>query len=312
MLRWRLVLGTAIIAALAGLCWLDHRAALPGAWLFPVAVALTILTSGEMLGLMAAVGPRPIPWVVHGANLLIVAGTWLPLLGASLVQGLPPGWPIFPPHWWGAQVDWVLLALAAGTFLAFFTEMHRFRHPGQTVANLAGAVLTMIYVGLMMSFLIRLRLGWGVEALVSLVVTAKMGDTGAYTVGRLVGRHKLAPVLSPGKTVEGLFGALLFSTFGAWLSFAWLVPWLARTASNAELVHATDAAAPTWGWLVFGLVIGLVGLLGDLAESLLKRDVGQKDSSRWMPGFGGVLDVLDSLLLTAPVAYVAWACGLVG
>ncbi len=66
------------------------------------------------------------------------------------------------------------------------------------------------------------------------------------------------------------------------------------------------------GWIIFGLLMGCVGMLGDLAESLLKRDVGCKDSSAWMPGFGGVLDILDSLLLSAPIAWLCWSLGIVG
>ena len=66
------------------------------------------------------------------------------------------------------------------------------------------------------------------------------------------------------------------------------------------------------GWFIFGLLMGSVGMLGDLAESLLKRDVGCKDSSAWMPGFGGVLDILDSLLLSAPIAWLCWSLGIVG
>ena len=96
-------------------------------------------------------------------------------------------------------------------------------------------------------------------------------------------------------------GALGLACLGAWGTFAWLVP------------HATGhAAANAWGWLPFGLAMGAVGIVGDLAESLIKRDVGCKDSSTWLPGFGGVLDILDSLLLAAPVAWACWALGLVG
>ena len=69
---------------------------------------------------------------------------------------------------------------------------------------------------------------------------------------------------------------------------------------------------PWWGWILFGLLVGTVGLMGDLAESMLKRDVGRKDSSTWLPGLGGVLDVLDSILLAAPFAWACWALGLVG
>ena len=82
--------------------------------------------------------------------------------------------------------------------------------------------------------------------------------------------------------------------------FTWLIP-----------ATSTHPAGRAWGWLPFGLLMGLAGMVGDLAESLLKRDVGVKDSSRWMPGFGGVLDIVDSLLFTAPVAWLCWASKLV-
>ena len=89
---------------------------------------------------------------------------------------------------------------------------------------------------------------------------------------------------------------------GAWVCFQWLFPQLAGGASRPS---------SDWGWLAFGLLVGLAGVVGDLAESLLKRDLGQKNSSSWMPGFGGVLDVLDSILLAAPVAYLCWTLQLV-
>jgi phosphatidate cytidylyltransferase len=131
----------------------------------------------------------------------------------------------------------------------------------------------------------------------------KMGDIGAYAIGRLIGRHKLAPRLSPGKTIEGVVGALAFSCLASWAVFRWLTPvW---TPSSVR-------PGPWWGWIAFGLVVSVAGIVGDLAESLLKRDVGLKDSSHWLPGFGGVLDMLDSLLLSAPVAWLLWATGMVG
>jgi phosphatidate cytidylyltransferase len=128
-----------------------------------------------------------------------------------------------------------------------------------------------------------------------------MGDTGAYTLGRLMGRHKMAPRLSPGKTWEGAAGAALFAVFGSWAVFNLI----------GRMLNSHRAPLESWRWIVFGLVVGIAGLLGDLAESLLKRDAGRKDSSPWMPGFGGMLDLLDSILFAAPVAYLCWATGLV-
>jgi phosphatidate cytidylyltransferase len=148
-----------------------------------------------------------------------------------------------------------------------------------------------------------LRLIWGIGALAAWVIVVKMGDVGAYIVGRMIGRHKMAPLLSPGKTIEGAVGDLAFSCLGSWLAFQYVVP--RTTSTNLD-------AGPWWGWIAFGLLVGGAGMIGDLAESLLKRDVGVKDSSPWLPGFGGVLDMIDSLLLAAPVAWFCWATGLVG
>ena len=136
----------------------------------------------------------------------------------------------------------------------------------------------------------------------SWIIVVKLGDIGAYSVGRLVGRHKITPLLSPSKTWEGAAGAFLFAIAGSWAVFSYLVPIV-----TSGLPHG-----PSWGWLPFGLLLAAVGMAGDLAESLLKRDAGSKDSSRWLPGLGGVLDILDSLLLTAPLAWFCWSVGLVG
>jgi len=295
MLRWRFPLGTTLIVVLIGLCWLDHTAGVPGAWLMPVAILAVILVTGELLALIRAVGLQPVGWTVYLGNLLVVLACWVPVLLWRIEGDIPPAW----------IGSWPLLALVAGALVAFLAEMRRFQEPGRATANLAAAIFAIYYVGLLLGFVVRLRLEWGVGALASLLIVVKLGDTGAYTVGQLLGRQKLVPRLSPGKTVEGVIGALGFATLGSWVTFTWLVPWLKTTPS-------TSGQGPAWGWLVFGLLVGTTGLLGDLAESMLKRDAGQKDSSRWLPGLGGVLDMLDSILLAAPVAYACWVAKLVG
>jgi phosphatidate cytidylyltransferase len=292
MLRWRLLLGAIFIGALAGLCWLDVQAATPGIWLMPLALLLAILASQEVIGLCRAGGLQPSAGAVYLGNFLIVASNWAPWpVGhegrLSQVQ------PLHGP----------LLVLGIGTLAAFLGAMRRYEKPGGSTANVAATILALVYVGFMLWFVVQLRLVWGMGALVSLLVVVKMGDTGAYAIGRLFGRHKMTPVLSPGKTLEGAVGALIFSMASSWAVFEWIVP---------RLVHDNVGKAPAWGWAVFGLVVGLVGVLGDLAESLLKRDVGRKDSSQWMPGFGGVLDILDAVLLAAPVAWALWLFGVVG
>jgi phosphatidate cytidylyltransferase len=312
MLRWRLPLGAALITALVGLCWLDHSAArLPGAWLMPVAIFAAVLGTGEVLGLMRSAGLRPVAWTVYIGTLLVLLAAWLPVAVWRVDGEMPAGWLDSPGNCTVGAISWPTLALAAGVLLAFLAEMRRFHEPGGATANLAAAVLAMVYIGIMLAFVVRLRLGWGIGALASLVIVVKMGDTGAYTAGRLFGRHKLSPRLSPSKTLEGAVGAVLFALLGSWATFQWLVPALAAPAPSAGTATAADSACG-WGWLVFGPLVGVAGMLGDLAESLLKRDAAKKDSSTWMPGFGGVLDVVDSILLAAPVAYVCWASKLVG
>jgi len=280
MLRWRLLLGTSMIGVLVGLGWLDHwleqSAITPGLPLLPVAIAFTVLASGEMLHLTRAGGMNPLPWAVYGGNLLMLASHWMPV---------------------AAPMAWTLLALAVGLLLVLVGEMCRYKQPGGVTANVAAASFALVYVGGMLGFAVQLRMCWGVAALASLIVVVKLGDIGAYTLGRLFGRHKLAPVLSPGKTIEGALGAMAFACLGAWAMFTWLVP---------QMKPGWDNAMPCCGWILFGVSVGIVGILGDLSESLLKRDVGCKDSSRWLPGFGGVLDILDSILLAAPVAWFWW------
>jgi phosphatidate cytidylyltransferase len=136
----------------------------------------------------------------------------------------------------------------------------------------------------------------GYLALGSLVIAAKSGDIGAYTLGRLFGRRKMVPRLSPGKTWMGGLGALLGAAAGSWAWLTWGTP-----------LFNSAWQAPAWYWSVlYGAIIGVVGLIGDLCESLIKRDVGQKDSAALLPGFGGLLDLLDSVLYAGPVAYVLW------
>jgi phosphatidate cytidylyltransferase len=126
------------------------------------------------------------------------------------------------------------------------------------------------------------------------VLATWASDTGAYAVGRTMGRHKLLPSVSPGKTIEGSVGGLLGSVLVTWL----LTRWLLRPAA-----HLDFRWAPV-GVILFGAMVSAVGQVGDLAKSLLKRDAGVKDSSTLIPGHGGVLDRVDSLLFVLPVSYV--------
>jgi phosphatidate cytidylyltransferase len=292
LLRWRILLGALLIAALIGLLWLDFHASPPAPWLFLLALGFGLAAAQEVVSLLAAAGYRPLAGVIYGGTALVISSNAIPLFWFPVSDSHPLerlGWPLL------AFTIFAVLAALVG-------EMRRYRQPGGVIVNVALAIFAVAYVGLLLSFALQLRvLGGpnpGMVALAALVIVVKLGDTGAYTVGRLFGRHKMAPLISPGKTMEGAAGALLFSCLGAWFSFTYLPLWM----------HC-NIAQSAWSWLLFGLLVGGAGLAGDLAESLLKRDLGSKDSSSWLPGFGGVLDIVDSILFAAPVAYLCWLLG---
>ncbi|MDD4268063.1 MAG: phosphatidate cytidylyltransferase [Pirellulales bacterium] len=302
MLRWRLLLGTLIVAVLVGLCWLDHKAAWPGIYLFPLFVAGLWLATREVLDLAEAGGIRPVKWTVYLANLLLISVAWGAPLYLRFAAEATAGSGSLAAHAPSGTGDWILVALAVGVGLIYLAEMRRFERPGGVTANLAAAVFAVVYLGTLATFLIQIRMSWGIAGVASVILVTKMGDIGAYTVGRLIGRNRLAPGISPGKTIEGAVGALAFSVAASAATFLFLVP-----AMNP------DARTTSWlGWAAYGIAVCISGMFGDLAESLIKRDVNRKDSGSRIPGFGGVLDIVDSLLFASPVAYAFWRSGMVG
>jgi phosphatidate cytidylyltransferase len=156
-----------------------------------------------------------------------------------------------------------------------------------SVIQSALLVMGVLYVGLTLSCLLLTRSLPDGEFLVFFVVLVTWaGDTGAYICGKMMGRRPLAPVISPKKTVEGFFGGMILALVVAVISQLWFLP----------SMSLMDAAA-------LGMLLTVAGLLGDLAESAIKRSVNQKDSGSLIPGHGGMLDRLDSLLFTAPCFY---------
>jgi phosphatidate cytidylyltransferase len=209
--------------------------------------------------------------------------------------------------------DLPLIALAAAAFLMVLgATIWRRGVDGMPAGAAAATIFGALYTGGMLSFAYALRyhpyafadaqlssfggiaVPSGALLLMLPVLTTWASDTGAYAVGRLFGRHKLIPTVSPGKTVEGAVGGLVASVIVAW-AFA-----------NAVLRPAAQLGFRwyPWGIIAFGLAISLSAQVGDLAESLLKREAGVKDSSRIIPGHGGVLDRLDSLYFVLPVSYL--------
>ncbi len=282
MLRWRLLLSVIMISALIVGLYFD-------AWWGPAApillllgVVLAIRASWEMVDLLRAGSLRPRLAIVTACSVAIVASNWIPaLIGGAKVGSLSP----------------CSMAFVLSLLVMFVHAALSYRQPGESLQNLAAEVLAVSYIGLLLSLTALLRwVGGGYIALGSLIVATKSGDIGAYTLGRLFGKRKLAPRLSPGKTWAGAYGAVLGAAAASCVWFQLVVPYC---------FPSVQAAAAHWA-ILYGATIGIVGLLGDLCESLIKRDVGRKDSAELLPGFGGVLDILDSILFAAPVAYLLW------
>ena len=299
MLGTRLVIGLSMVAGILLVLCLDEWLA---PW-FPIWFVLAVIAMGasamELVGLLHATSARPSGNTVFGGVMALVVANWAPHVTDAMlaVPRLADALPYDPAAPVGA-LAWPLCTFVAIVMGAFVIQSAQFEQPGRTMATIAGTVLTVAFVGLLGSFMIQMR--WfdgpyhGILPLVFLVATAKGADTGAYTFGRIAGRHKLWPRLSPNKTIEGAVGGLI-----AGVAAALIVAAIAR--------YALDVPTLSWPAAVgFGLIVGSAAQLGDLMESMIKRDCARKDASDAVPGFGGVLDVLDSLLFAAPVAYGYW------
>ena len=180
----------------------------------------------------------------------------------------------------------VLLAALALTVLASLVWRMRGGAEGY-VRDAAASLLIIGYVPLLGSFAaLLLAPADGVTRTVTFLLVVVMNDTGGYVAGVLFGKHPMAPRISPKKSWEGFAGSLLFGT----------------TAAVAMAV--LGLRAPFWVGLILGVVLVAVATCGDLIESMIKRDLGIKDMSSFLPGHGGVMDRLDSLLIAAPVAWL--------
>ncbi|WP_184564796.1 phosphatidate cytidylyltransferase [Streptomyces paradoxus] len=184
----------------------------------------------------------------------------------------------------GAEGAWVAMALTALAVLVWrMTEP-----PEGYLRDVTAGVFAAFYVPFLATFVaMMLTAEDGAQRVLTFLLLTVVSDTGAYAVGWRFGRHKLAPRISPGKTREGLLGAVSFAMVAGALCMQFLID---------------DGA--WWQGLVLGLAVAVTATLGDLGESMIKRDLGIKDMGTLLPGHGGIMDRLDSLLPTAPVVWL--------
>jgi phosphatidate cytidylyltransferase len=154
------------------------------------------------------------------------------------------------------------------------------------IANCGASYFSIIYLGLFSAFVVGIRIDYGLWGLLMFIFVVKSSDIGAYAIGVLFGKHQFSPNISPGKTWEGMGGAVTAAVIVSFLFGA-----------------GCDIMA-WWPAVIFGIFIAFTGQVGDLVESMMKRDSETKDSSNKVPGFGGILDIIDSPLFSAPFAYL--------
>ena len=292
LLYLRLAGAAALILPMLGVFWLEDHANFgrPGLYLLAVAILFLVGGLGEILLLLRAGGLNPSSLPVHVGGILIVVAATAPLWSPAVVK--PNGW------------IWLVIAVSVSFAIIATVEMWRYREPGSSVVNMSCSLFAMLYVTLPLCFLLQIRVEvpgrLALVGIVSVIFVVKWSDAGAYFAGRFLGRHQMAPVLSPKKTLEGAVVGILMAMIAAWVYFRVIATWW---------MEAPQEIGSMLSVLGYGLSLALAGIAGDLTESLVKRDVRQKDASSWIPGLGGILDVVDSLLWAAPLAYLWWFCG---
>lgn len=207
------------------------------------------------------------------ATMAIILGLVMTTLVLSHLQ-----WPdVLPLHP-------LLVFVITATLLWYLLSKHDL---SRSLVDVSVLIFGMLYIGFTLGHLLLIRaLPDGIFLIFFVILVTWAGDTGAYYAGVSMGRTPLAPRISPNKTVEGLLGGCLLAVVIALIARAWFIP-------SFTIVDA----------LVLGVMLTVAGLIGDLSESMFKRGAGVKDSGGLIPGHGGMLDRLDSLLLTAPTYY---------
>jgi len=283
MLKYRLILGPIMIALLLGVLWLDQWAASEDHARAGLVILLLLVLPGirfasrELAVLLRAKG------VATGFRVLFLAGAAGSVgVYASVQNDIDIAGP----------TAMLVVSLGIGALMLGVLIQCKGRNTEGTMVAGAAAVFAFVYLGLMPGTLLAIRAEHSAWVLAAALLVTKSCDIGAYFTGRAIGKNKLIPWLSPGKTWEGLGGGVA----------------LAAVVSLATLMPLADLH---WAYaLLVGAVLAVIGQLGDLFASMLKRDAAVKDSGSSIPGFGGVLDVIDSPLLAGPVAY--WLLAMAG
>jgi phosphatidate cytidylyltransferase len=248
-----------------------------------IMVVLAVAGLAEFYGLVEKEGM--VCFKISGlvGAVLLMAGTFFHFQGMLGISGVPPRVNDF-------ETSFLILFVLGLCVRQFVSKSNT-----KGILAISTTLFGLMYVPWLLNFIQKIHFFPGLEGngkfyVLYFILVTKFSDTGAYVVGSLIGRHKMIPRVSPGKTWEGFGGAIVIST-GASLLFAHLA---GDKLAGMTWVHAT----------ILGIVLSTSAVIGDLIESIFKREAGVKDSGKFFPGIGGILDLLDSLLFNAPIMYV--------
>jgi phosphatidate cytidylyltransferase len=270
------ILWTVILAAL----FFGNRLVSNGVFLL-IMIILASAGLAEFYGLVEKRSLVCFKWCGLLGGVLLMVGTFLHLTGHLGIYNSPSRANDFETGF----IILFVLGLCVRQFVS--------RSNTAGILAISTTLFGLMYVPWLLNFIQKINFFPGVDGkfyVLYFIIVTKFSDTGAYAVGSLIGRHKMIPRISPGKTWEGLGGAIFFST-AASLVFA---HFLGDKMAGMNRLHA----------VAIGMLLGSTAVIGDLIESLFKREAGVKDSGGLFPGIGGILDLLDSLLFNAPIMYL--------
>ena len=263
---------------------------------------LTALVLIPLVLILVFLGPDWLVTLTTGAVAMLAAWEYLAI--ADAVGAKTPRIPVLVaigllflfwfrwPDRLAAEIG--ALSLALLLYCAFVGPIQR------ALLDAATAIFALVYTGVSLLAVPALRASEDGKSLILFLLCAVwVGDTVAMYVGRSLGRHKMAPQLSPGKTWEGAVGSLAGS-----LLVTWGLVELSKVLISRDIMTLAYPS-PLWTWLLLAVLVNIAAQAGDLAESALKRSAGVKDSGTLLPGHGGILDRIDALLLAAPVLWYA-------
>jgi phosphatidate cytidylyltransferase len=246
-----------------------------------IIVLLAVAGLAEFYGLVSKRGMVCFSgWGIFG-GLLLMVGTFLNLTGKIGTSGSPARVNDF-------ETGFLILFVLGLCLRQFFSRSNT-----TGILAISTTLFGLMYVPWLLNFIQKINFFIGVDGhyyLLYFVLITKFSDSGAYVVGSLIGRHKMIPRVSPGKTWEG-FGGAIFASVAASLVFFY---YLGDRMKGMKWGHA----------IILGIVLSVGAVVGDLIESIFKREAGVKDSGKFFPGIGGMLDLLDSLLFNAPIMYL--------